>query len=93
MLATATALIDAVGNSIIDEEIMHEARFLYHARNEMDNEEFAKALYLYSGAVASMAADKVTKVLLTKTQLIELMLACDEMEKMRNSVLEENNGK
>ena len=91
MLSTATALIDAVNNSIIDEEVMNEARLLYHARNEMTSEQFAKALYLYSGAVASMTADKVTKVLLTQTQLIELMNACEEMETMRNSVLEENN--
>ena len=91
MLSTATALIEAVNNSIIDEEVMNEARLLYHARNEMTSEQFAKALYLYSGAVASMTADKITKVLLTETQLIELMNACEEMETMRNSVLEENN--
>ena len=87
MLSTATALIDAVNNSIIDEEVMNEARLLYHARNEMTSEQFAQALYLYSGAVASMTADKVTKILLTETQLIELMNACEEMETMRNEVL------
>ena len=87
MLSTATALIDAVGNSIIDDEVMNEARILYHARNEMSDEQFAQALYLYSGAVASMTADKVTKILLTETQLIELMNACEEMETMRNEVL------
>ena len=87
MLSTATALIEAVNNSIIDEEVMNEARLLYHARNEMTSEQFAKALYLYSGAVASMTADKITKVLLTETQLRELMNACDEMETMRNEVL------
>ena len=91
MLSTATALIEAVNNSIIADEVMDEARLLYHARNEMTSEQFAKALYLYSGAVASMTADKITKVLLTETQLIELMNACEEMETMRNSVLEENN--
>ena len=91
MLSTATALIEAVNNSIIDEEVMNEARLLYHARNEMTSEQFAKALYLYSGAVASMTADKITKVLLTETQLRELMNACDEMESIRNLVLEENN--
>ena len=91
MLSTATALIEAVNNSIIDEEVMHEARLLYHARNEMTSEQFAKALYLYSGAVASMTADKITKVLLNETQLRELMNACDEMESIRNLVLEENN--
>jgi len=91
MLSTATALIDAVGNSVIDEEVMNEARLLFHTRNSMTDEQFAKALYLYSGAVASMTADKVTKVLLTETQLRELMNACEEMETMRNSILEENN--
>ena len=91
MLSTATALIDAVGNSIMEDEVMDFARNLLHTRNEMDENQFAKAMYLYSGILASATADRVTKVLLNETQLRELMSSIDEMESIRNLVLEENN--
>ena len=53
----------------------------------MDTDTFAKAIYLYSGIIASNAVDKATKVLLTETQLRELMSSIDEMEQLRNEVL------
>jgi len=90
MLSTATALIEAVGDSIMDEEIMDFARFITHTRNETEMDDFAKAMYLYSGMLASNVADKVVKILLNETQLKELMETIDEVEQIRNSVLEEN---
>ena len=90
MLSTATALIEAVSNSIIEDEVMDTAREIYHHRLEMSDEDFAKAMYLYSGIIASATADKVTKILLNETQIRELMLSIDEMESIRNLVLEEN---
>ena len=90
MLSTATALIEAVGDSIMDEEIMDFARFITQTRNETEMDDFAKAMYLYSGMLASNVADKVVKILLNETQLKELMETIDEVEQIRNSVLEEN---
>lgn len=90
MLSTATALIEAVGDSIMEDEVMDMARFITQTRNETSQEEFAKAMYFYSGMLASNVADKITKILLDKTQIEELMATIDEMETMRNSVLEEN---
>jgi hypothetical protein len=87
MLSTATALISAVGDSIMEDEVMDFARIIMHSRNEMSEHDFAKAIYMYSGILASATADKVTKVLLNETQLRELMLTIDEMETMRNEVL------
>ena len=87
MLSTATALIDAVGNSIIEDEVMDFARTILHNRNEMSENDFAKALYVYSGILASATADRVTKILLNETQLHELMASIDELETMRNEVL------
>jgi hypothetical protein len=87
MLSTATALISAVGDSIMEDEVMDFARIIMHSRNEMSENDFAKAIYMYSGILASATADKVTKVLLNETQLRELMLTIDEMETMRNEVL------
>ena len=91
MLSTATALIEAVGNSIMEDEVMDFARTILHNRNEMSENDFAKAMYLYSGILASATADKVVKVLLNKDELKDLMTTIDEIETMRNSVLDEEN--
>ena len=91
MIATATALISAVGDSIMEDEVMDFARIILNTRNEMDENQFAQAIYLYSGILASATADKVTKVLLTDTELSNLMESIDELETLRNEVLE--NGK
>ena len=88
MLSTATALIEAVGDSIMEDEVMDFARTILHTRNEMSQDDFAKALYFYSGILASATADKVTKVLLSKDDLQTLADTIDEMEIMRNEVLE-----
>ena len=91
MLSTATALIEAVTDSIMENEVMDFARTILHNRNEMSENDFAKAMYLYSGILASATADRVTKILLNETQIRELMLSIDEMETMRNSILDEEN--
>jgi hypothetical protein len=87
MLSTATALIQATEDSIFDDDSMEFARMLTHTHNEMDTDQFAKAIYLYSGILASTAIDKATKVLLTETQLKELMDTIGEMDSIRNEVL------
>jgi hypothetical protein len=91
MLSTATALIQATEDSIFDDDAMDFARMLTHTHNEMDSDQFAKAIYLYSGIIASTAVDRASKVLMTESQLKELMATIDEMETLRNEVLE--NGK
>ena len=91
MLSTAAALIQATEDAIFDDETMGFARFLNHAHADMDTEQFAKAIYMYSCMLASGAIDKATKVLLTETQVKELMETIDEMETMRNEVLDNGN--
>ena len=91
MLSTATALIQATEDVVMDDETMAMSSFIHHNRNELDNDQFARALFMLTTAIASNAVDKATKILLTETQLVELMNTIDEMETMRNEVLE--NGK
>ena len=91
MIATATALIQATEESIFDDEAMGFAQFITHSYKELDDEQIAKALFVYASMLASTAVDKATKVLLTESQVKELMATIDEMETMRNEVLE--NGK
>jgi hypothetical protein len=91
MLSTATALIQATEDSIFDEEVMGFAQaFCYHSK-ELDTEQFAKSIYTYSCMLASLAVDKAMKVLLNEEQIIDLMNAIDELEKMRDEVI--NDGK
>lgn len=91
MIATATALIQATEETIFDDEAMSLAQFLTHNHNDLDNEEFAKAMFMYATMISSTAIDKATKVLLSETQIRELMTTIDEMETLRNEVLD--NGK
>lgn len=87
MIATATALIQATEESIFDDEAMGFAQFITHSYKELDDEQLAKALFVYATMLTSTAVDKATKVLLTETELIELTASIDEIETIRNEVL------
>jgi hypothetical protein len=87
MLSTATALIQATEDSIFDEEVMGFAQAFCHNAKELDSEQFAKSIYIYSCMLASLAVDKTMKVLLTKEQVMELINSIDELEQMRDEVI------
>ena len=87
MLSTASALLNATEEAVIGEEQMLMASFIVHKRNELNQDEMAKAMFMYATAIASAVTDKVTKVLLTETQFRELLATIDEMETMRDEVL------
>ena len=87
MLSTASALLEATQEGIIGDEQMELASFIVNARHELDQEQFAKAMFMYATAIASCVTDKVTKVLLTETQFRELIESIDELETMTNEVL------
>ena len=87
MLSTASAILTATEEAVIGEEQMLMASFIVHKRNELDKDEMAKAMFMYATAIASAVTDKVTKVLLTETQMKELLSTLGELEEMRDSVL------
>lgn len=87
MLSTASALLTATEDAVIGEEQMLIASFITHKRNELDQNEFAKAMFMYATAIASSVTDKVTRVLLTETQMKELLTTIGEMEAMRDEIL------
>jgi hypothetical protein len=88
MISTATALISATEKAIMDEDSMGLAQFITHERNNLSQDDFAKAMFMYATMVASNAVDSATKAILTKEQFQELMATIDEIESMRNEVLE-----
>jgi len=87
MLSTASAILTATEEAVIGEEQMLVASFITHKRNELDQDEFAKAMFMYASAIAAAVTDKVTRVLLTETQMKELLTTIGEMEAMRDEVL------
>jgi len=87
MLSTATALIQATEESIFDDEAMGFAQFITHSYKELDDEQLAKALFVYATMLTSTAVDKATKILLTESQVADLMATIDEMDSLRNEVL------
>jgi hypothetical protein len=90
MIATANALLEATQQSIFDDEAMEVAQMITHTHNDLDNEQLAKALFLYATIIASNSVDKTAKVLMTKDDFINLIDTIDEIESMKNEVL---NGK
>ena len=90
MLSTAIELLDATKDSIFDEDIMGMAGELHTRRNELSDEIFAKYLFMYSSALSAKVADSITKVLLTESQLKELIESIDEMDDIAETILEEN---
>ena len=88
MISTATALISATEKAIMEDESMGLAQFICHEHNNLSQDELAKALFMYATMIASNAVDGATKAILTESQFRELMATIDEMETMRNEVLE-----
>ena len=90
MLSTAIELLDATRDSIFDEDIMGLAGELHTRRNELSDEIFAKYLFMYSSALSAKVADSITKVLLTETEMSDLIATMDEMSDLSETILEEN---
>lgn len=82
MISTAIALQDATGNAVIDITTMIKAKSIYNARHEMNDQEFADAMFEYSAHLASVTATLVTEAVMTKEQLDELLLTIREMNAM-----------
>jgi len=93
MLATAVAVAEATKKAVFDEEIMALAGELHTRRNELNDNQFPKYIYMYSVALASKVADLTTKVLLTDKQMSDLCDSIEEMENLLENILEETDGK
>ena len=84
MIATALRIQDATASAVHNEEIMDMAGHLYHARNEMTDNEFMQFLFTYSASLSALTATLVTSVCLTESQMndmIDTIKEFDELEK------------
>jgi len=91
MLATAIALQNATQEAVHDEETMAIASALFHHRNELDEDEFIKMIYMYSAHLASLTATLVTSVCLTESQMNEMMNTIKEMNAIGEEITNGNN--
>lgn len=90
MLSTALALQEATKEAVHDEEIMGMASMLYHGRNEMSSEDFAQALYLYSAHLSALTTTLATNILLTESQINEMMDTIKELESLGKDITNGN---
>ena len=86
MLATAIALQQVTSEAVHDEMVMDMAATIYQNKDSMTNDEFAQALYQYSALLSSLTTTLATSVLLTESQLDEMISTIKEMESMGKDV-------
>lgn len=87
MIATALALQTATQDAVMDETTMTLASSIYHNRNQMTDDEFARAMFAYSAHIASLTATLATNVLLTESQLDEMIDVIKEFDELGKEAL------
>ena len=90
MLATAIALQQATQDAVMDETVMAMASAMYHGKDEMTSDEFAKAIFMYSTHLASLTATLATTTLLTESQINDMMNSINEMDELGKDILNGN---
>ena len=86
MIATMLELQNATQEAVHDEMIMNMASAIYHNKDEMSSEDFARALFQYSAALSAMTTTLVTHVLLTQTQLDEMIETIREFDELGKEI-------
>ena len=82
MISTAIAIQDATTSAVHDETIMNMAGHLYHARNEMTDDEFVQFLFKSSATLSALTATLVTSVCLTESQMNEMVDTIKEFDQL-----------
>ena len=86
MISTALAIQEATRDAVHDEEVMGMASAIFHHRHELDEEEFIKAMYMYSAHLSAMTATLVTHACLTQSQINDVIETIKEMEAMGKDI-------
>jgi len=90
VIATALALQDATKEAVHDPMVMDMARDLFESRF-ISEDEFIGKIYKYSAMLASITTTLATSVLLTESQIDEMMNTIKEMESMGKDLDNGNN--
>lgn len=90
MLATALAIQEATSEAVHEDVVMNMASMIYHHRDEMSGEDFARALFQYSAMLSSVTATLVTQALLTQEQLDAMISDINEFDKIGKDITNGN---
>jgi hypothetical protein len=86
MISTALAIQTATKEAVHDESIMDMARAIYHTKDYMSADDFAKAIFMYSASLSALTATLVTHACLTESQINDMLETIKEMETMGKDV-------
>ena len=89
MIATLIALQEATKDAVMDRTSVSLAQELWQDKDNMDEREFAHALFSYSAHLSSLTASLVLNAALTKSQLDEMINAMKEMDSMGKDITNE----
>ena len=90
MLSTALAIQEATQEAVMDNSVMSMASAMYHNKDEMSTEDFAKALFIYSAHLSALTATLVTSVCLTESQIDEMMNTIKEFDNLGKDITNGN---
>jgi metal-responsive CopG/Arc/MetJ family transcriptional regulator len=90
MLSTALAIQTATKDAVHDEEVMGMASAIFHHRNEMSDEAFAQAMYMYSAHLSAMTATLVTHACLTESQIGDMLETIKEFDSLGKDITNGN---
>lgn len=90
MLSTALAIQTATSEAVHDSSVMDIASMIFHNRNEMSSEEFAKAMFMYSAHLSALTATLVTHACLTESQINDMIETINEMEDLGKDITNGN---
>ena len=90
MLATAIALQQATQEAVHDPIVMNFATDVFQSRY-LSDDEFAQKLYQYSAFLSSLTATLTTNVLLTESQMDEMISSIKEFDELGKDILNGNN--
>ena len=85
-LMTTFALTNAVNESINDSSVRISGGMLLAMRDEISDEEFAKALYEFSANLVAVTASLVTHVFMTEEQVTAMV--AESVEMTNNAILD-----
>lgn len=90
MISTALAIQEATQEAVMDNSVMSMASAMYHNKDEMSTEDFAKALFIYSAHLSALTATLVTSVCLTESQIDEMMNTIKEFDNLGKDITNGN---
>ena len=91
MISTALAIQEATRDAVHDEEVMAMAAHIFHSRSEVDEQEFAQMLYMYSAHIAALTTTLATHVLLTEQEINSMLDTIKEFDSLGKDIENGNN--